>query len=304
MKNDRERSNHGNGSRIRTERARACPAGHGSGFITEEMQMKKSIGWLILIVLLGVAAIGFYVWRQGPTFQPQPAAPAEAPAAPPPVTKVEPPTHYPLPESSEAETKALPPLNDSDAVMHSALADLLGSAALKKLFNPEDIVRHIVVTIDNLPRRTVATRLLPTKPVAGTFLTAKTSDALVIAPQNAARYTPYVRLAEMANTKKLVAAYVKLYPLFQRAYQELGYPNGYFNDRAVAVIDHLLAAPEVDGPVALKQPHVLYEFADPALEAESAGHKLLIRMGSENAARIKVKLREIRHELTSAALSK
>jgi len=268
------------------------------------MQMKKSIGWLILIVLLGVAAIGFYVWRQGPTFQPQPAAPAEAPASPPPVSKVEPPTHYPVPESSEAETKALPSLNDSDTVMHSALTDLLGSAALKKLFNPEDIVRHIVVTIDNLPRKTVATRLLPTKPVAGTFLTAKTNDGLVIAPQNAARYTPYVRLAEMADTKKLVAAYVKLYPLFQRAYQELGYPNGYFNDRAVAVIDHLLAAPEVDGPVALKQPHVLYEFADPALEADSAGHKLLIRMGSENAVRIKAKLREIRHELTSAALSK
>ena len=266
--------------------------------------MKKSIGWLLLVVLLGVAAIGFYVWRQGPTFQPQPAAPVETPAAPPPVTHVEPPTHYPVPESSEAETKALPPLNDSDAVMHSALADLLGSAALKKLFNPEDLIRHIVVTIDNLPRKTVATRLLPTKPVAGKFLTVRIDDSLTIAPQNAARYTPYVRLAEMANTKKLVAAYVKLYPLFQRAYQELGYPNGYFNDRAVAVIDHLLAAPEIEGPVALKQPHVLYEFADPALEAESAGHKILIRMGSENAARVKAKLREIRHELTSVALSK
>jgi hypothetical protein len=268
------------------------------------MQMKKSIGWLLLVVLLGVAAIGFYVWQQGPTFQPQPVAPVETPPAPPPVTHVEPPTHYPVPESTETEVKPLPPLNDSDAVMHSALADLLGSAALKKLFNPEGLIRHIVVTIDNLPRKTVATRLLPTKPVAGKFLTARTDDSLVIAPQNAARYTPYVRLAEMANTKKLVAAYVKLYPLFQRAYQELGYPNGYFNDRAVAVIDHLLAAPEIEGPVALKQPHVLYEFADPALEAESAGHKILIRMGSENAARIKAKLREIRHELTGVALSK
>lgn len=27
--------------------------------------------------------------------------------------------------------------------------------------------------------------------------------------------------------------YVRLYPLFQKAYVELGYPNGYFNDRLI-----------------------------------------------------------------------
>ena len=45
-------------------------------------------------------------------------------------------------------------------------------------------------------------------------------------------------------------------------------------------------------------PHVQAQFADPELEARSAGQKILIRMGSENAAVIKAKLREIRRELT------
>jgi hypothetical protein len=271
----------------------------------EETHMKKTMRVLIALALLAVAAIGIYLWQQGPTFRAPPAAPPTAPPAPPPVTQAVPPTHYPLPESPDAQTeKPLPALNDSDAVLRDTLADLFGSAALKKLFNPDDIARHIVVTIDNLPRKTAAARLLPTRPVAGKFATTKSGDTLTIAPKNAARYTPYVRLAEMVDPKKLVATYVKLYPLLQRAYQEQGYPNSYFNDRLVAVIDHLLATPDVEGPIALAQPHVLYEFADPKLEAESAGRKALLRMGSENAARIKARLRAIRHELTSGVLPK
>jgi hypothetical protein len=85
--------------------------------------------------------------------------------------------------------------------------------------------------------------------------------------------------------------------LFQEAYESLGHPPQYFNDRLIEVIDHLLASPDVKGPIALARPNVLYEFADPALEARSAGQKVLIRMGSENATAVKDKLRELRAEL-------
>jgi hypothetical protein len=98
----------------------------------------------------------------------------------------------------------------------------------------------------------------------------------------------------------LVAVYVRFYPLFQQQYEELGYPGKYFNDRLVEVIDHLLAAPEVQGPIRVTQPKVLYEFADPKLEALSAGQKIMVRMGAENAVKVKAKLREIRSALVSA----
>jgi len=52
-------------------------------------------------------------------------------------------------------------------------------------------------------------------------------------------------------------------------------------------IDDLLATPELDAPVKLLRPRVLYEFADPDLETRSAGQKILLRMGPENAARVK-----------------
>ena len=65
------------------------------------------------------------------------------------------------------------------------------------------------------------------------------------------------------------------------------------------MIDHLLATPEVAGPIRLTQPGVFYQFADPTLEERSAGQKLLIRMGPQNATTIKDKLRELRKAVAS-----
>jgi hypothetical protein len=70
----------------------------------------------------------------------------------------------------------------------------------------------------------------------------------------------------------------------------------------VEAIDDLLAAPEIPGAIKLVRPKVLYLFADPALEELSAGQKIMIRMGVENAVRIKARLREFRQELTGQAL--
>jgi len=44
---------------------------------------------------------------------------------------------------------------------------------------------------------------------------------------------------------------------------------------------------------------VRFEFADPELEAMSAGQKILVRIGIDNELRLKTKLREIRHALTA-----
>ena len=101
--------------------------------------------------------------------------------------------------------------------------------------------------------------------------------------------------------QRLAAVYVRFYPLFQQAYQSLGYPNGYFNDRLVVTIDNLLAAPDITTDIALVRPNVMYQFADPKLEDLSAGQKLMLRMGPNNAAVIKAKLRELRAQVAGGA---
>jgi hypothetical protein len=94
--------------------------------------------------------------------------------------------------------------------------------------------------------------------------------------------------------------YRRFYPLLQEAYEELGYPGQYFNDRLVAVIDHLLATPNVEEPIRLVHPSVMYKFADPKLESLSAGQKAMLRIGRENAAAVKAKLRAFRAEIVTS----
>jgi hypothetical protein len=127
-------------------------------------------------------------------------------------------------------------------------------------------------------------------------------ERLFLSPDNYARYELFIALADSIDSAALVAVYRRFYPLFQAAYENLGYPSSaYFNDRLVDVIDELLATPEVSGRIELVRPHVLYRFADPALERLSAGQKVLLRVGPENAHKLRLKLQEIRHFLVGGA---
>mgnify|MGYP003790104379 CR=1 FL=1 len=129
---------------------------------------------------------------------------------------------------------------------------------------------------------------------SGKFAVNGPEESPVLDPANYARYEPLVQMVGSTDTKNLIAQYTRYYPLFQEAYESLGHPPEYFNDRVIQVIDHLLETPDVQGPIALTQPRVQFEYADPKLEALSAGQKTLIRMGSANAKVVKDKLRELR----------
>jgi hypothetical protein len=268
----------------------------------------------LIAVLVAVAALGaglLYWWQQRKVEPPAPPPRVEAPPAEPAAPPGEPPIRYPIAQAPAAET--LPPLGESEKLVMDALGGLIGSDAVRTFVNPNDFIRHVVVTVDNLPRERAAARLWPVQPTAGRFVAQGEGESAVLSTTNYARYAPFVRLVESVDTATTVALYIRLYPLFQRAYEELGYPNRYFNDRLVEVIDHLLAAPDltgpaklvppdVKGPVPLPKPWVFYRFADPALEARSAGHKILIRVGPDNAARLKAKLREVRAQVTGGAV--
>jgi hypothetical protein len=260
--------------------------------------MNENIKWTaaaVAVVGLSIGAIVYFSARDDKAPPPDTRKPVAAVPAPMPALPEEPAVKHPLPPSEKQER--LPPLNESDASMQGALADLIGKDSVDRFFKPAELVRHIVVTIDNLPEQKVAERLRPVKPVFGKFEVGGTEDAPVLNPANYERYQPLVKLIQSTDMHRLVATYSRYYPLFQDAYEDLGHPPQYFNDRVVEVIDHLLTTPDVQDPIALAQPNVLYEFADPKLESLTAGQKALIRMGSGNARVVKEKLSELRSEL-------
>lgn len=261
----------------------------------------RSIGWIALVVIIIVAAGGYYYWERHGVLPAPPPPPMVAPAklAPPPAPASSAPAiRHPIEAPAAAP---VPALGESDAALRDALEKLFGEKAFAALFHPDRIILRIVATVDSLPRKTAPENMMPLKPAPGALATSGEGEQAVIAPENAARYAPYVQLARAIDAKAAVDLYVRFYPLFQEAYRQLGFPTGYFNDRLVAAIDDLLAAPEPKGPVKLVRPKVLYQYADPDLEGRSAGQKIMIRMGSANAAIVKAKLREIRAQLEAHA---
>ncbi len=265
----------------------------------EESFRNKAIWWsaaAVVVVIVGIGAYYRYYAQSGTPVKVQ-----QPPPPPPPVTNEDNSgIQHPVPASG-ADSAALPGLNQSDQVVRDSLAGLLGAKPVEQYLVPENIVRHIVVTVDNLPRKKIAVDLRPIKPTPGETVVSGQGDTSTLSTANYARYASFVHLVESTDPKTLATVYFHLYPLFQQAYEDLGYPGKFFNDRLVAVIDHLLAAPEPQGPIELVQPKVFYQYADPKLEDLSAGQKLMVRMGPANERAMKAKLRDLRTELVSSA---
>src|SRR5215831_11626338 len=224
------------------------------------------------VVALSIGAVVYISERGHEAPAAKPAVAASRPAPPP----EEPPVKYPVEAAPAAEP--LPKLDQSDGPLLGAIGDVFGKVPAAQYLVPNDVVRKIVVTIDNLTDVKVAERLRPVRPVTGKFAVAGTEDAPTLDPANYDRYKPLVQIFQSVDDEKLLAMYTRYYPLFQDAYENLGHPPKYFNDRLVEVIDHLLATPEVPAPITLAQPNVLYVYADPKLESLSAGQKVMIRM--------------------------
>ena len=267
------------------------------GYDGSPVRRESSQFYIPILLAIAVAAALTYYWieinRHTPPAEPPPTAVepvAEGPKSPlHPFPKVE------SPVRPGGELVELPSLDQSDEYLKLTLADVLGSRTVAEMLAERDLIARIVATVDNLPRDHVAERIRPVAGLPDSFdAQASSTNEFTISADSYRRYDVLVDLVTRADLNELTEVYGRFYPLFQKAYVDLGYPNAYFNDRLVAVIDHLLTTPDVQDPITLVRPHVLYEFADMDVESLSSGQKLLIRMGSEHAARIKATLRGLR----------
>ncbi len=271
----------------------------------------KNILPLLLILLLG-ALLGWFLYGDGNFFGGGSGVPAPVEQAQnedagaqrqpmPPRYPVPPPAKAPVPEPPVAEKPQEPPfpvfLGEGDEYLKERLPQLIGREDLLVLFVLDHFIQKLVLLIDQLPEKTINRQHLPIDPPAPGFLVDGGGERFFTSKRNAPRYKLYVELAEVLPDEVLLRLYRGLYPLFQQAYREIGHPEGYFNDRLVEVIDHLLETPEPQEPIPLVAHIRRYKYADDKLEALSAGQKILLRMGQENARRIKVRLRVIHQEL-------
>lgn len=247
--------------------------------------------WVALVLAVTAAATWWWWLRPAPDAAPAPSRVVTAPLAPP-----EPAIRFPLDE-------APPPPNFA-----AALRDLLGPRAVSRFIETTEFPRRFVATVDNLGREQAPAQLWPVTTTPGRFLPQPVGDAVVLSEGNATRYHPFIQLAEQVDTAKLMDLYRSIYPQLQTTYEQQGFKGRYFNDRVVEVIDQLLATPEPEGQVLLRQlaiqgpmgdprPWVRWEYADPRLQSLNAGQKIMLRMGLQNERRLKRVLAQWRAEL-------
>lgn len=265
--------------------------------------MNKAVGLIVgALILAGIAAIAWYHYGPPSNAPVETATPAVVEQAAPGQLPGEP--EYRVPEQKMPEGAAgpsMPALADSDTAVRGELETLAGKAPVESLLIPTQIIQRWVAFINSLDQEGLSVAQWPIRRVPGYPQVGAHDQDLVLDASNTKRYDAYLGMVRAVDAKAFVAFYFRYYPLFQRAYEQLGYGGHYFNTRLLHVIDKLLATPTVTGPIKLVRPNVMYKFADPELESLSFGQKALIRLGPDGEQTVKDQLRAIRAEIIARA---
>ena len=279
--------------------------------MSDDYQPRKSSSTTMIVIvvlaLIGAAAAFFFLRDDAPVASqtvttpvavaPQAVATSSAAAAP--IVEYEPPQPV-------IEVEPLPVLNESDTSILAALQQLRGEGLLQLLV-PQELLRKFVLAVNNVAEGKVIHEYRPVVSppppfIADTFsvMVAGTAvDQERVSPNNYQRYEPDVTTLALIDSDAAAAVYRRFYPLMEEAFRELGLKKPNFHSVMIAAIDNILAAPDVQGDLLLVRPKVFYQYADPALEILPQTHKLMLRMGPENARSVKASLRQLRARLAN-----
>ena len=257
---------------------------------------------LLIVVLVAIAAGIWLIGGKKP--QPEPGAEVEKPAqqpfpsavdSAPDIPRVEPEPAQELPD--EDTQPRLPALEASDEFSRETLAPLSGNDDYAQWLGSDNLLQKAVAFMDGLSRGNVVRKGLPVQPPEGSFKVVREEDRIWMDESNYARYDRLTATFTSISPEALAKAFHQLRPLLEMAYEELGYSGDRVDNSIIAAIDQVLATPDISMPLALKSESVAYKFADPTLESLPAAQKQLLRMGPDNAAKIKAHLRKIRDAL-------
>lgn len=202
------------------------------------------------------------------------------------------------PQIAEVETEkrqpftTLPTLQDSDQFVFDNL-----NLSDKKLFASLDIIRNSVVFIDNFSKGELVSKFSPINKPTEPFSVKKLGQNITIGYQSYLRYDAFSDMISQIDVEHFMSLYTHLMPLIDQAYQDIGYPQGSFNNTLNKAINEVLDTPIIHYDIKLKADSVIYKFADDNLELLPDTQKLMLRMGPDNLQIIQNKLEQIQNEL-------
>ena len=266
---------------------------------------------LIALVITGILLLGFLVYY----FIASPAEPdtvsdtVELPVEQPQTIEViettdlepEPEPIIDVVDQTEAPAFVLPRLGNSDQLIRDGAVSLTRHEGINTWLGVDELIRKTVAFTNNISNGNIAREPAAALAPRGQFSVNEIADGVyVVNERSYERFNNVTNILLSIDTKRAVEFYVLLRPLFQQGYEELGYPSGKFDEVVLRAIGRLLETPQLPESAKLVRPVVMYEYQDPELESLSPAQKQLLRMGPQNAASVKEKLRAIARELRVA----
>ncbi|QIR13308.1 DUF3014 domain-containing protein [Shewanella aestuarii] len=192
----------------------------------------------------------------------------------------------PLGEPEEI-VEPLPALAESDDFVEKKALTVADGMKIEPLILKKDMARQFVVFVDNLAQGELIRKASPLKGPETNFTVSEITNKTYLNPDSYHRYDLYADFVDGLNNEQLAATYRELKPLFEQAFDELGYPDMSFDQRMQQAFNMIADTPIIEDPIELSSISVNYQFVDPNLEALPNAQKFLIRMGPENTRKIK-----------------
>lgn len=274
---------------------------------------------IVIIMLTVIAAGGYYYLNETnePTSEPiiEPIVepiivPDVLPEKPLPTDNIPEPQPEPIiepipePEAIEqpkvvvkAKPEPLPSLEQSDHFVVDQAKAAFKRISINNILNKDNVARQFVVFVDHIAHGDVARKASPLTAPEQQFDVLEVSDKTYLNPDSYHRYDIYAGLLEQMSPTAIVDTYVKLMPLLDDAFAELGYEDVSFNQRVRKAIKEIMKAPVIDQPIELTSVSVNYKFKDADLESLPNAQKLMIRMGPDNTRKVKMALKKMFNKL-------
>jgi hypothetical protein len=196
----------------------------------------------------------------------------------------------------DAAPIAVPPLDESDAVVRQLVQSLSESPAIVAWLATDGLIRNFTVVVANISEGVTPARHLKTIRPAAAFRVVQRDGATYVDPRSYDRYAPVADAMASVDAVGAARVYATLKPRIEEASRELGYADSFDRTLEKAIVT-LLNTPVVDGPIQLKPKGIGYAYADPRLEQLTSAQKHLLRMGPRNVRIIQDRLRAIAQAL-------
>ena len=192
-------------------------------------------------------------------------------------------------------TRPLPPVGQMDIFLRALLGTLSASPELARWLATDDLIRQMAHAIDLVSRGQSPARELTVLRPDGALRTTGSPRQLTLDPASYRRFDGIASAVASLDARAVADAYRTIHPRLDEAYRALGRSNSTVDQAVGAALQVLIDTPDVREPIRLiPGAGASYSYADPQLQTLTPAQKQLIRMGPDNLARVKARLREIK----------